>query len=59
MEIKMARKTYKTYFVSKENNWGTPRWVVWKENCSPFGRYPTKTAAIKDCRTYGIKLEER
>lgn len=47
----------KTYKVSCDNEWGKKVWTVIGGG-GVFGRYSTKTAAIKDCRTYGIKLVE-
>jgi hypothetical protein len=48
-----------TYSLFKESNWGTPRWVIAAPKSSPFGRYSTATAARKDAKVYGLKLERR
>ena len=45
------------YNLFKENNWGKPRWVLCAPNNSPFGRYSTSSAARKDAKEYGLKIE--
>lgn len=49
----MVKPIYKLF---RESNWGEPRWVLCADGCSPFGRYPTATAARKDAREYGLKI---
>jgi hypothetical protein len=45
-----------TYNLSKDNEWGQTVWVLWAPNCSPFGRYTTKAAALADARLYGLRI---
>ena len=49
----MAKPIYKLF---RESNWGDPRWVLCANNSSPFGRYPTATAARNDAKQYGLKV---